>query len=218
MSVNDELFFFVFGIDINNSSRDVKNKKCVEKAYLDMCRTLRYNSKCKNEKLDFKKRAYELIIESIGRYFNINNDERKVFDDWHKELSDSIIRIAKEYNGLFDKSITYGHTQKWINMSIKYMRLMGLLDEDRIKDVDIPIDSYIIEALKSNDVIFDAYDVKGLGIETDIKTWSQIYIYEEYRGLQNMIKQECKERKILPIEWESKAWIAMAMKKANTEA
>ena len=40
-SVNEQLFFFTFGISIKDSDEN-KKRKCVEKAYLDFCRTIAY--------------------------------------------------------------------------------------------------------------------------------------------------------------------------------
>ena len=231
----DDLFFFVFGITMDANDND-KVRNCVHKAYLDLCRTIDYKfpsseierMKKKNSpqedkykaeafeelKIDFIYNIEKMIIESLNEKEMLYD-----FDGWHENLSNAIKDNSKRKNVLIDKKdgegLSYGQIQKWINMTIKYMRIMGLTDPCIDKYLHIPLDDYILKAAsyKEKEKIFDKFNVYGLGIDNTVVKWSEISEYEKYIDYQNKVrnKTDC------PIEWESKAWIAEATKRNKTE-
>ena len=221
------LFYFVFGVDINDDS-SCKKVKCVEKAYLDLCRTLRYKKDIKdnNKKKDLKDSISTMILDSIDNYPNVNendsiyniecsgcNNDCEKFDAWHHKLTNNIVTKCNE-SGLFEKDFTVGHAQKWINMTIKYLRIMGEFNEEiPMSAIHIPIDDYILSAAAKRDEIVGGFKIKGLGIKRTIESWSKIIDYKQYCDYQKEIRNKCKEiyaDELQPIEWENFAWIAEA--------
>lgn len=147
-------------------------------------------------------------------------NEHSEFDGWHFNLTMELLEITEKYRikGLFKDNCTFscGQAQKWINMTLKYIRIMGILDEYGFNETDIhvPLDDYILAAMRKsvNEKICSSYDVNGLGIAVDEKVkWSLIDNYEEYYEYQSRIREKSDN----PIEWESKAWIAEAIERAN---
>ena len=65
-----------------------------------------------------------------------------LYDSWHRSVSDKIKRLYSEQGIRF----TYGHAQKWINMTIKYLYM---LETDTFTDVfkwlHVPLDNYILD-------------------------------------------------------------------------
>ena len=93
------------------------------------------------------------------------------------------------------------------------MWLLDMLPEGLTKEsLHIPIDSYIIDAVKSNAIEY------GLGIKTgpSAASWSKWDDYGAYRDYQNAAGKTIREKYGLsPIEWEGKAWMATAKDKSN---
>ena len=182
--IDDQLFYFVFGISTKDTDEN-KKIKCVEKAYFDFCRTISYKKGITpKEKNCYKKQIYRCIIELLENYPLIKLRRFESFDEWHKEAIYKIIRISKGKYKLFEgsKFLTVGQAQKWLNMSIKYMEMMGLLNDNIERElIHIPIDNYIIDAAKKLDRISELYSVVGLGIEPNFRVaWSRINNYKEY--------------------------------------
>ena len=192
----DDIFCFVFGITADADDME-KLKKYVHKAYLDLCRTIDYKfssseierMKKKNSpqedknraeafkklKMDFIDSIEDMIIESLN-----GKEMLYDFDVWHENLSNSIKEKSKSKNVLIDKKdgegLSYGQIQKLINMTIKYLRIMGLIDPCIDKYLHIPLDDYILRAASyaQKEKIYDAYNVYGLGIDNTLGKWSEI--------------------------------------------
>jgi len=211
-SVNEQLFFFTFGISIKDSC-EKKKQKCVEKAYLDFCRTIDYKNVNRLQKNNYKNQTYKLILDLLEWYPQIDGKNYTLFDDWHCYAIEKMIDKPKEYQEMFGElQITVGQAQKWLNMSIKYMRMMGLLNKDiKSEYIHIPIDNYIIDAARREGKISELFDVEGLGImPTFSEKWSKIADYKKYLEYQQAIRQKLQNRNCNPIEWESEAWMAEA--------
>ena len=105
-------------------------------------------------------------------------------------------------------------------MTLKYLRIMGIHDEYGFSDSDlhIPMDDYILTAMRKSkdEKICSSYKVKGLGIKDNDK-WSQIENYSTYYKYQSKVRIELNKIDVIPIEWESQAWIAEATERANKE-
>lgn len=213
----EQLFFFVFGISIKESD-DKKKCICVEKAYRDFCRTIKYQKDADVEKkASFKEKTTKLIINLINNYPVIDDHEELSFDDWHRKAIEGIIELSEKFSYLFRGSefITVGQAQKWLNMSIKYMRMMDVLNERMEPEfIHVPIDNYIIDAVKKQEKIAEQFNVEGLGIKpTFSESWSRIDNYDEYSDYQQKIREELKIKHCLPIDWESEVWMAEATHK-----
>ena len=101
----------------------------------------------------------------LDGYPQIEGQDYPLFDAWHCKAIEKLIDKSKEYQELFEESqITVGQAQKWLNMSIKYMRMMGLLNKDiKSEFIHVPIDNYIVDAVKKNGKISELFEVESLG-------------------------------------------------------
>ena len=222
----DSLIFFYFGFTLDEDF-DYILDRIVEKAYVDATNQGAFNTKAESSKAQLAKYgkdgSKEFLINQIKKILNENDIQ---FNDWHEETCDELVNIY-ENNELKD-IFTYGNAQKWVNMTLKYIYLLGGISENYAEkfaqsvskirgysaDFHIPIDSYIIDVLwKKENVPLPFKD----GIE---KVRSNNYaIPSEYiKGWSNWHKDEyisvVKElRKIQdndPIKWETENWIKRA--------
>lgn len=115
---------------------------------------------------------------------------------------------AKKFNALWknNEEFTYGLSQKWVNMTFKYLYLLGKCSIQNDK-LDVPIDSYIIRAANASED--DNY--YGLDINWGKSlVWSKLND-KEYKEFQERIENKIKEKDYkTKIDWECKAWIEQA--------
>lgn len=165
----DFLFSSYFGIELKELKGPTEKKKkdiafnCAYRAYRDLCRTLTFiKESTEKDRRKFREEMSGLICKGIEERILTNCSD---FDTAHENICEELIKKAERYGLLKspkkkkeeepDKGIppfTYGHAQKWLNMTIKYMWLLGLWDEElqRIKDkLHIPVDRYILKAASS---------------------------------------------------------------------
>lgn len=218
-AAEDFLWFSFFGITKSAAEENASDAMsfCIQRAYLDVCRTIRFryntqdiekgvrsNNDCMINYYN-KKRA---LIASISRIIQIAiNDyllcektlNKEEFDNWHCGLCNLITNIDLQNGVLKENEVFhYGQAQKWINMSIKYMLVMGLWDDQlnaNLSHYHIPLDSYILNAAEDK-----------LGLAKPKKVWSRLD-EETYKDYQQRI------RGLLicpPIEWEWGTWIEQA--------
>ena len=113
--------------------------------------------------------------------------------------------------------ITNGNAQKWLNMALKYLWLLGALPID-IKEerLHAPIDSYILQKL---------WNLKSDGVTCSADTfyykensWSKISDYDDYFNLQKVIRDMAEQGGKTVIEQENEAWIEMAIERKRSLA
>lgn len=196
---------------------------CAQRAYLDLCRTLKYSKSTsqikemneeerinyENLKKNYVNEICKKIKEDIFKNFPItqNYDD---FDKWHSDICQKIIKIPNDFFDLFEEeSLCYGQAQKWVNMTLKYLWLLGYWkanEAEILKSVlHVPVDSYIMKAAKDID------------IKVPKKKWSK-WEEREYKKFQGNIREKIKEEKKTPIEWEGQAWIEIAKKRREKES
>lgn len=219
---NEELYNFlmysVFGIVDEDENLD-KKIKCAHRAYRDLARTLRYKyssselehakkdpdvAKFKKDRDSWVKEICEELINSIEG-FPKDGD----FNQWHKDKCGELIKKTKGKD-LFkeDHSFTWGHAQKWLNMTLKYLWLMDLLPEEiSPRSLHVPIDSYILDALKEKPLFEGSIKAS----KYNGQAWSAMS-EDNYKQLQSEIRAMPKEENESPIEWEGRVWIKMANK------
>lgn len=151
-----------------------------------------------------------------------NRSPKVSFDKWCGKTCGKIkiaIKIKDCYNKVNGSKsiITYGNAQKWLNMALKYLWLLGALPID-IKEerLHAPIDSYILQKLwnlKADGVTCsaDTFYYKG-------NSWSKISDYDDYFDLQKVIRVMAKQGGKTVIELENEAWIEMAIKRKRSLA
>ena len=151
-----------------------------------------------------------------------NRSPKVSFDKWCGKTCGKIkiaIKIKDCYNKVNGSKsiITYGNAQKWLNMALKYLWLLGALPID-IKEerLHAPIDSYILQKLwnlKADGVTCsaDTFYCKG-------NSWSKISDYDDYYDLQKVIRVMAKQGGKTVIEQENEAWIEMAIERKRSLA
>ncbi len=237
------LFFMYFGLteEEANAKRGEAIPNCIRIAFRDFQRNLEYQhsgkelEKIRKErgkeyfdqfeecKRAFRKELSESIKAKIEVLLKMKLSSDDDFDKWHKETC-TLIRdkaIAYSANGenekLF-KSFSYGLAQKWLNMTLKNMLVMGLWDMSVLKNyMHIPVDSYIIEAACNHEgeCLSEIFAVKGLrGVSKPKESWSKIDNYCDYLVFQKQVRNAVRDS-LIPVDWEGMAWIAMAKIHAN---
>lgn len=161
-------------------------KKCIAKAYRDVCRTIRgiathpfaAEIRCSAENTLFD------AIEALARN-DVEIRDQLTFDTWHKDLCDQLKEsyssggFAKDDEGMF----TYGHAQKWINMTLKYVFVYGEAHLPGYNSLyafcHVPIDTIIVKQLKRY----------GSDFPELTTAWSQITDYSAYSAFQKWIRE-----------------------------
>ena len=191
--------------------------KCARAAYNDLCRTLRYDAKYKSDSKDKKAlKEKEKIIncicatltkaiyndgnivanaEKLFNVFNVNGNNKKLMSALLKCLS-----VDKKTKQRFH----FGQVQKWVNMTLKYLYLLGIVKDDKdIKVLQIPVDSYILKALSEE---------SGIKQKTN-SAWSR-FDSEDYYNIYDDYKDTIDKPYI---HWEHDAWIKQAEKEKEVE-
>ncbi len=171
------LWYSYFGITKDSASTNQNRalQKCIDRAYRDFNRTLNfcystkeialanekkpyerteYESKAAafpEKKSDWKKGTVEILTESIDTILH-DTSKAYTYSCWHKKVCDDLVKLSIKSHAFADNGFTYGHAQKWVNMTMKYILLMGLWDTElaHIKPyLHIPIDNYILNVLEN---------------------------------------------------------------------
>lgn len=151
------------------------------------------------------------LIESIEKCPGKNAD----FDSWHKSVCQQIESTMNNKKlELLKEKFTFGQAQKWVNMTLKYLWLLDMLPKGiSAEDLHVPIDSFILKALK-DDGISDISDKDGT-YKYKEEAWSRLTT-DNYDTIQKEIRKVAKKKENnTPIEWESTAWIKVAKERSN---
>ena len=213
-TIEQRLNFYVaneFGInnldlvEMNAVTLVVVVRKCAQKSYQDLKRRVPY--RCSTTKLKDLEKAEQKSFSNMKQKF-IETIEQSIVDSLVcngklncSELNPySIIKNVKkisedkEFNGLFYQPFTFGLAQKWVNMTIKYLWILGGFDDEYEELIEVPIDSFVISKMKS--------------LEIDVSTvWSEWDCPEEYLQVQNTLKEVLKDQGRTRISWENEAWV-----------
>ncbi|MDO4282754.1 MAG: hypothetical protein Q4D02_03880 [Clostridia bacterium] len=156
----------------------------VKRAYRDFNRTIR-GFKANVEHNRIYDNAIQIMIDEINNLIISNMNSQREFDEWHKNLCDALIQSFE------DQKLYYGQTQKWINMSLKYL---AILDYTKVAKnyifFHIPIDNYILEHEEE--------------LNRFKCTWSRIDDYDLYLEFQ---KEFRKKYNGAPLENEFLIWL-----------
>ena len=210
------LKYAYFNSTKGDSMNDILSK-CANKAYMDLCRTIRFRTDDGAIKTEYKAKICDMLINNydvLTDAVKSTDDKQTVFDKEHNRICEEIIKTYSEIS-----EFTYGQAQKWLNMTFKYVLL---IEEDSILKsyLHIPVDSYIMQAVGSDnpklkhclklECIPQKNGTVGKYIESSSKPWSK-WDYEEYIAFQNCIRKAISESSYsFPIEWENQAWIEVA--------
>lgn len=170
-------------------------KAASSRAYRDMNRTIRFHSLPLNIRMKLRKDVTAIFEREIPLLVNKGIKNQEEFDKWHFNLCCDIRKIYREKN-IF---LTFGQTQKWVNMTIKYLYMLELYSfEDIFRWLHIPLDHYVFDI---------ARDI--LGIDRPQIAWSKWDDYEkEYLAYQKKIREKVKVCE--PLRWEFRFWLKAA--------
>lgn len=172
------------------------------RAYRDMCRTIRFGNFDKDDRVELKKEVNGFLDTEIKKLVNGSITSEKEFDEWHEQLCKKIVDEYKKSK----IQLTYGQAQKWVNMTIKYLYLLEYKEysvDNIIKWLHIPVDNYIFKAVDDKLNIKKPMDI----------SWSRWDNYDEYLKYQKDIREKIeKDRNIdvPPLLWEFKNWLEVA--------
>ena len=217
----DFLLYSYFGV-----TTDSDWEKCVEaaimKAYNDATMQGAYNAliskdddKLHEASKNAKNEAARHLYDKINELFNTEN---KDFGNWHSELCNEIKNKYSDVNSE-NTLFTYGNAQKWVNMTIKYICILGLLNDnndyqDKINnymdDFHVPVDSYIIDKLWGNPNIKLPSISSNVKREKTYTTPSDYVISWSNWTDKNYGDFREKLDKTYNLQWECKAWIEQA--------
>lgn len=158
----DFLLFSYFGITEKNEIGEIIDAT-IDKAYQDATNEGAFNTLLKDESKEkiqvCKKNAEESIRELVRKCFS----DDPLYDEWHVDVCKKICNSYKDIS-----EFTYGNAQKWINMTLKNLYIIGSLHRqiypkesaemwkcliDKAPEFHIPIDNYILQAVWENEKI-----------------------------------------------------------------
>lgn len=185
--IHDFLIYLYFGSVVD------PYEAASNRAYLDMNRTIRYCGLDDSVRLELRQSVTTLLKGEI-EHLSIHSQEE--YDAWHYQTSTKMKEIYAKQGIAF----TYGHAQKWINMMMKYLYVLGARDFTELFGyLHVPVDNYIFDAVK-----------KELGIKRSKECWSSWDDYEgQYMDYQRKIREKVD---VDPLRWEFKNWLKEASK------
>lgn len=163
----------------------------LQRAYLDFNRTIRGISSYLGKE-DILKECRKVLRSELEDEI-LKNQSQENFDAWHERLC---VKLKDIYllGGFPDFHI--GQSQKWINMTLKYIFLYPELAEkykNIYKFCHVPIDNIILENLVKR------------GVHSLLKgeeKWSQLDDYERYFKYQVFIRDHYKDSPPLAVEFK----------------
>lgn len=164
------------------------------RAYRDMCRTIKFNGLSVENRLKLRKKVKDDFKTEID---NLTSKIQGDFDKWHEQLCKKIIDEYKKSK----IQLSYGQTQKWVNMTIKYLYILEVewyTFDSIFEDLHIPIDNYVFDAVE-----------KELGIKRPADAWSKLD-KKEYLKYQEDIREELRKKNSSPLIWEFENWLKEA--------
>lgn len=158
------------------------------RAYRDMCRTIKFNCIDSGIRINLKREVTELLKTEITDSPNKDICSAEKFDEWHMHVCNEIIDKYK----MRRINLTVGQAQKWLNMTVKYLYVLGEKPlESAFAYIHVPIDNIVIKMAKDD-----------FGIDMPEIVWSKWDNYEEYLQYQNKFRQKIEQ----PFKWEFENW------------
>ena len=183
--------------------------QCSNKAYQDLKRRVPYRysiSRIKSlekterdeyclKKEDFIKEIKRKIVDGLVDEDGLVASEKMC----PRDIIQRVWSVQENYSGLFSEEnpFTIGLAQKWVNMTIKYVWALGILDENYEEKIDMPIDGYIINKINKEEKDIDVPN----------NAWSKWNNFAEYERIQDSLTEELRNIEKTRIRWENDAWI-----------
>lgn len=165
----------------------------VNRAYIDMAAHTLRGFKDNDLKWKCRWEATIAIKRSIIEYPCDKGD----FNEWHEYV---ISQIERKYD---PKVLSYGQAQKWLNMTIKYLFVLGKV----IGYKDARLDNFVNFLSKTSPddyfVPVDSYVLKGAGIDKECSSWSTAN-QDDYERIKSHL---VRDKDFL---WELKCWESLS--------
>jgi len=133
-------------------------------------------------------------MAALGKLQSSDASSQTSFNIWHK-LTCAELRAHFRDAGF--RSFTFGQAQKWVNMTLKYVFVVG---EARVSGLGkalqfahVPVDNIVLSAWG------------GRGMPTLDVAWSRMDDYSDYAKLQEWIRKKFRPR--TPLEAEFGDWL-----------
>ena len=164
---------------------------CLRRAYLDFNRTLRDIAKLEN---NISHKATKVLKEMFALIQETNAPAPKQFDEWHRSSCD---RLKATYRECGYTRFSVGHAQKWLNMTIKYIFVLGearLPGFAHLYDLcHVPLDNILMDRLRAD-----------FGFQPLPCAWSKLDDYEIYVDRQQWVRNHFP---LAPLDAEFCLWI-----------
>lgn len=171
------------------------------RAYLDMNRTIRFNGLDEKKRKELHDFVCDFLKIGIKKLEASPPRSQGQYDTWHCSTCEL---IQKEYT---DAGICFfiGQSQKWLNMTMKYLYIIGACDFDGYFEfLHIPLDNYIFDISK-----------REIAVSRPERAWSRMENYEEeYLAYEKKLREAIGD--VAPLRWEFQAWLKEARKRAAT--
>ena len=173
-------------------------QKTVDRAYRDCNRTLHEMSSLPSKDALREEAQKELrqILDDLRQNRVVNCQSE--FDGWHRTACQRIIAFYDRYGY---HRMHVGQAQKWINMTFKYIFVLG---ENRVPGFGdwyqychVPFDNILLKRLA------DRYGFPKFGC-----SWSRIDDYDEYLSRQEWIRKRFSS---VPLDVEFQLWLKKSL-------
>lgn len=202
-------------------------KKAIIKAYEDATNEGAYNTLFKKTieagKLKQLKSASERARNDSAKFLFLQIQKLSAlasnYKEWHKNTCEGLYKkYSKVCLNENEPFFTYGNAQKWVNMTMKYLWLLGLLDNTvDCERLHIPIDSFIIDAMWSDqNVNLPLRSENGDRSKTYAKPSDHVLGWSQWDDIMyGAFRSGLPEKYSLC--WENDAWIEQAVKRKKAD-
>lgn len=161
---------------------------CILKGYLTVARTMHGVSKLSSG-TQAKEEATRSLSASLEELPELT-PSRQGFDRWHRKTCDALCDV---YSQAGYSAFCIGQAQKWVNMSLKHIYLMGQDHvpgyESHYSNAHVPIDNVVLRKLRERNPPL-------LG-----SRWSRLADYEAYMRFQRWFRDEFPDSSPLAVEF-----------------
>jgi hypothetical protein len=183
----ESLIVFYFGHDEDYLTR------CREHAYRDFQRTLRGIAKLARAEEAYSRADEALQLTAIR---DTAAPTQEHFDTWHRSTCSELAAIYEDCG----YSFTVGQAQKWINMTLKYIYVMGdarVPGFGHLYDLcHVPLDRILMDALLK------------YGFEPLPCAWSSLNDYDIYLDRHHWVRSRFP---VSPLDVEFKLWMGQPL-------
>lgn len=212
------LLYSYFGITLDDGKEEIIDG-AIERAYRDASgRVLSITDECGGNG-PYKKNAKEQLKSQIDKLAE-RTTPVAYDEEWFYETCRILLKEYKSAKGKKGNDAFYfGHAQKWVNMTMKYLcvlksifheydkeNIVPWLTDDLERQLHIPVDSYIMEATKEWKIQFPGKDDKSVTYSS-AKSWSK-WVCKDYKKFRKELEGKIPEDS--PLDWEGPAWIKVA--------